>query len=42
MEAFSGDALRYKLKEFELVARGEDGAADPVPSENYSAWAKKA
>ena len=32
----SRDALRYKLKKFELVAAGEEEAADSVPSENAS------
>jgi transcriptional regulator with PAS, ATPase and Fis domain len=32
----SRDALRYKLKKFELVPAGEDEAADSVPSENSS------
>ena len=30
----SRDALRYKLKKFELVPAGEDEATDSVPSEN--------
>jgi len=30
----SRDALRYKLKKFELVPAGEDEAPDSVPSEN--------
>jgi DNA-binding NtrC family response regulator len=30
----SRDALRYKLKKFELAPAGDDEAADPVPSEN--------
>jgi len=30
----SRDALRYKLKKFELVPVGDDEATDPVPSEN--------
>ena len=32
----SRDALRYKLKKFELVAAGEEEAADSVPSQNAS------
>jgi two-component system response regulator AtoC len=32
----SRDALRYKLKKFELVPAGDDEAADSVPSENSS------
>jgi DNA-binding NtrC family response regulator len=32
----SRDALRYKLKKFELVSAGEEEAADSVPSENAS------
>jgi len=30
----SRDALRYKLKKFELVPAGDEDAADSVPSEN--------
>ena len=33
----SRDALRYKLKKFELVPAGDEEAADSVPSENSSA-----
>ena len=33
----SRDALRYKLKKFELVPAGEDEPSDSVPSENSSA-----
>ncbi len=33
----SRDALRYKLKKFELVPAGDDEIADSVPSENPSA-----
>jgi two-component system response regulator AtoC len=32
----SRDALRYKLKKFELVPAGEEESADSVPSENSS------
>ena len=32
----SRDALRYKLKKFELVPAGDEEAADSVPSENAS------
>lgn len=32
----SRDALRYKLKKFELVPAGDDEAGDAVPSENTS------
>jgi transcriptional regulator with PAS, ATPase and Fis domain len=32
----SRDALRYKLKKFELVPAGEEESADSVPSENAS------
>jgi DNA-binding protein Fis len=32
----SRDALRYKLKKFELVPVGEEESADSVPSENAS------
>jgi len=30
----SRDALRYKLKKFELVGAGDEEATDPIPSEN--------
>jgi len=33
----SRDALRYKLKKFELVPAGEDDGGDSLPSENSSA-----
>ncbi len=33
----SRDALRYKLKKFELVSAGEEEPADSVASENSSA-----
>ena len=33
----SRDALRYKLKKFELVSAGDEEAVDSVPSENSSA-----